>query len=93
MRERESVERGTLCSFRRGRVSMWEGIAGREVDRYQQQKEWTERPRGLVLIPEDCFNSGEVYRGEIPTSREPEALRVNWKTAAEVPGTLGSIPE
>lgn len=48
MRERESVERGTLCSFRRGSVSMWEGIAGKEVDRYQEQKEWTERPRGLV---------------------------------------------
>lgn len=48
MRERESVERGTLCSFRRGSVSMWEGIAGREVDGYQEQKEWTERPRGLV---------------------------------------------
>lgn len=42
---------------------MWEGIAGREVNRYQEQKECTERPRGLVLILEDCFNSGEVYRG------------------------------
>lgn len=63
MRERESVERGTLCSFRRGSVSMWEGIACREVDGYQEQKEWTERPRGLVLVLEDCFNSGEVYRG------------------------------
>lgn len=62
--EREGVcgERSS-CSFRRGNANMWEGIAGREVNRCQEQKAWTERPRGLVLILEGCFNSGEVYRG------------------------------
>lgn len=63
MRERESVERGALCSFRRGSASLWEGIAGREVSRCQEQKEWTARPKGVVLILEGCFNSGEVCRG------------------------------
>lgn len=76
------------------------------MNRCHEQKEWTERPRSLVLILEGCFSSAEFLFSnrkdalvvtkdlpEIPTFREPETLRVNWRAAAEVLGTLGSLPQ
>lgn len=105
MRERESVERGALCSLRKYNVNTWEKIPGRDMNRCHKQKELTEKPKSLVLILEGCFSSAEflfsnrkdalvVTKGlpEIPTFREPETLRVNWRAAAEVLGTLGSLP-
>lgn len=105
MRARESVERGALCSLRRYNVNTWEKIPGRDMNRCHKQKEWTEKPKSLVLILEGCLSSAEflfsnrkdalvVTKGlpEIPTFREPETLRVNWRAAAEVLGTLGWLP-
>lgn len=105
MRARESVERGALCSLRRYNVNTWEKIPGRDMNRFHKQKEWAEKPKSLVLILEGCLSSAEflfsnrkdalvVTKGlpEIPTFREPETLRVNWRAAAEVLGTLGWLP-
>lgn len=81
---------------RHEQVSQAEGVGrkAKELSAYPRRLPQLSRVFCFFFFFSNRKDALVVTKGlpEIPTFREPETLRVNWRAAAEVLGTLGWLP-